>query len=43
MLKAAFPELEKYTVLAPVIDMTNGYEAAEAAFIEMGKVWDIIR
>lgn len=37
MLKAAFPELEKYTVLAPVIDMTNGYEAAEAAFIKMGK------
>ncbi|HHW23300.1 MAG TPA: CoA activase [Clostridiaceae bacterium] len=36
-LKAAFPELEKYTVLAPVLDMTNGYEAAESAFVEAGK------
>lgn len=37
LLKAAFPELEKYTVLTPVLDMTSGYEAAEAVFVEMAR------
>jgi len=37
LLKAAFPELKNYMVLAPFLDMTKGYEAAEAAFIEIGK------
>lgn len=37
LLKAAFPELDKCTVLTPVLDMTNGYEAAKASFVEMVK------
>ncbi len=37
LLKSAFPELEKITVLSPVLDMTTGYEAAEQVFIDMAK------
>jgi len=36
-LKAAFPELSEVEVLCPVLDMTKGYEAAEAEFMEMGR------
>ncbi|NLE23736.1 MAG: activase, partial [Clostridiaceae bacterium] len=37
LLKSAFPELEKVSVLSPVLDMTMGYEAAEKAFVDMAK------
>ncbi|MDP2892636.1 MAG: acyl-CoA dehydratase activase-related protein, partial [Bacillota bacterium] len=37
ILKAAFPELAHLTVLCPVLDMTNGYEQAEAVFIDMAE------
>lgn len=36
-LKAAFPELSGTQVISPVLDMTRGYEAAEAAFMEIGR------
>lgn len=37
LLKSAFPELNKTTVLSPVLDMTTGYEVAEQMFIDMAK------
>ncbi len=37
LLKAAFPELEKFIVLTPVLDMTMGYEAVGAIFVEMAR------
>lgn len=37
LMQAAFPELKDHTVLAPFLDMTKGYEAAESAFLEVGK------
>jgi len=36
-LRAAFPQLSEMEVLSPVMDMTGGYEAAQAEFIEIGK------
>lgn len=37
LLKSAFPELEKISVLSPVLDMTMGYQTAQKAFVDMAK------
>jgi len=36
-LKAAFPVLSEAEVISPVLDMTKGYEGAEAEFMEIGR------
>lgn len=36
-LRAAFPGLSEMNTLSPVLDMTRGYEAAEADFMEIGR------
>jgi len=36
-LKAAFPELSRRKVFSPVLDMTDGYDAAEPEFLQMAQ------
>ncbi len=42
-MKAAFPELSGKKVLSPVLDMTEGYLAAELAFTDMAKELGVMR